>query len=293
MHSFCLTHTGRRQPVALYLRPEYVPRIHYTVPRALSTKHGQQGFGKLSIYSDPSQNRVEKFSPWNFTTKIIPWYSQDINYKSHLYDILVSYYIRDDQIMVMGARRAGYFASLIIMILGIIQVPLGLIFMAGGLFESMMDGDADTFMTGLAMVIFGTLMFIVGLIASVVLKKSDAGNVTISINAKDSMIQGIPEPNPILKLDKSNELESMQPQIDDQNPDEKAIEEKLPQMEPEEISLKDMVMDLQEAKIGDSTRLDYIAKRIRDNRTIYNSDSEYVKKKFTEMRENITKDQDT
>ena len=49
-----------------------------------------------------------------------------------------------------------------------------------------------------------------------------------------------------------------------------------------------MVLDLQEAKIGDQGRLAYIMERIENGRTIYNSDEQYVRQKFRQLREEIT-----
>ena len=50
----------------------------------------------------------------------------------------------DDYIMVTP-RRVGYILSLIIMILGILAIPLGLLVGVAGFFESLGTGDASAF----------------------------------------------------------------------------------------------------------------------------------------------------
>ena len=54
-----------------------------------------------------------------------------------------------------------------------------------------------------------------------------------------------------------------------------------------DVSLIDMIRDLQEAGIGDQRRLSYIMNRIENNRSIYNSDEQYVREKFKQLREEI------
>ena len=54
------------------------------------------------------------------------------------------------------------------------------------------------------------------------------------------------------------------------------------------ISLYDMILDLQDAKIGDPRRLAYIMERIDNGRPIYNSDERYVREKFRQLREDLT-----
>ena len=49
-----------------------------------------------------------------------------------------------------------------------------------------------------------------------------------------------------------------------------------------------MVKDLQDAQMGDQNRLAYIMKRIEDGRSIYNSDEQYVRYKFGQLRKEIT-----
>ena len=56
----------------------------------------------------------------------------------------------------------------------------------------------------------------------------------------------------------------------------------------DDISLSDMIRDLQDAKIGDPGRLAYIMERIQRDLPIYNSDEQYVQKKFMQLREEIT-----
>lgn len=198
----------------------------------------------------------------------------------------------------MGARRVGYFVGLVIMIFGIILVPLGLIFMFGGIFESLQTGSANMLSGGLFMVISGTLMFVVGLVSAVVLKKTDGGQVNISINAANGVIQANQDSRPLLKVDEDMPLEpeesiplekkqSGQELVDNSEllqPKEQAESVK------EEISMLDMVKDLQDAKIGDMPRLNYIENRLNDGRTVYNSDKEWVRRKFEELRAKITKE---
>ena len=193
----------------------------------------------------------------------------------------------------MGVRRAGYFTSLIIMILGIIAIPLGLIFSAGGVFESIQSGSTDTLTMGILLVILGIFMFIVGMIASIVLKKSDSGQVNISINAAEGIIKTMPEPKPILKLNKDERLENKQIQTEREDKG-KRLENKQIQTEREdqdsETSIQDMVAYLQEAEVGDKQRFDYITKRIKNGKTIYNSDIQYIKIQFEKFRTKTTKD---
>ena len=49
-----------------------------------------------------------------------------------------------------------------------------------------------------------------------------------------------------------------------------------------------MVKDLQDAKMGDQKRLAYIMDRIESGRPIYNSDGQYVRQKFGQLRKEIT-----
>ena len=46
-----------------------------------------------------------------------------------------------------------------------------------------------------------------------------------------------------------------------------------------------MIRDLQDADIGDPKRLAYILTRIKNDRTIYNSDKNYVQERFRHMRD--------
>ena len=48
-----------------------------------------------------------------------------------------------------------------------------------------------------------------------------------------------------------------------------------------------MIRDLQDANMGDQRRLVYILKRIEDGRPIYNSDEQYVRYKFKQMRADL------
>ena len=200
----------------------------------------------------------------------------------------------------MGARRAGYITSLIVMILGIIMIPLGLIFMTGGIYDGMMTGEAGMFAGGIVLLGAGILMFIIGLPLSIALKRSGNDNINITFSAQDGRLIDAQEPNPILKMDRIEPLddmsarkqlgesETLKPQYQDAQDDTSQNQDKKPTVKT--ISLQDMVMDLQEAERGDKGRLDYIAKRLASGRTIYDSDNEYVQKQFTRLRAEITKE---
>ena len=217
------------------------------------------------------------------------------------------FFIKASDKGIMGARRAGYFTGLVIMILGIIMVPVGVILMAGGVFDSIQSGDADMFMGGIVMIIFGIIMFVVGLVLSIVLKKSGGENVNITISAHEG-VMGMPEADPMLNINRQETLGGAQdnpvldvlpepklPSQDIQDGGDKGKqnmqERPAEQVEEEEVSLQDMVMDLQEAGRGERARLEYIAKRLGDNRTIYNTDKEYVKRQFANLRAEITKEE--
>ena len=45
-----------------------------------------------------------------------------------------------------------------------------------------------------------------------------------------------------------------------------------------------MILDLQDAKIGDVKRLEYILDRIKNDRPIYNSDEQYMRENFIRLR---------
>ena len=51
-----------------------------------------------------------------------------------------------------------------------------------------------------------------------------------------------------------------------------------------------MIKDLQDAKMGDQKRLAYIMDRIESGRPIYNSDEQYVRQKFGQLRREITRE---
>ena len=55
----------------------------------------------------------------------------------------------------------------------------------------------------------------------------------------------------------------------------------------DDISLFDMIRDLQDAKMGDPRRLAYIMERIESDRPVYNSDEQYVREKFRQMRKEL------
>ena len=60
----------------------------------------------------------------------------------------------------------------------------------------------------------------------------------------------------------------------------------------DDVSLSDMIRDLQDAKMGDPRRLAYIMERIESDRPIYNSDERYVREKFRQLREEIIQKSD-
>ena len=211
----------------------------------------------------------------------------------------------------MGARRAGYFVGLVIMILGIIMVPSGLIMAFGGIFDSVQTGDVSMLTGGVVLVVLGVIMFVVGLVPAIVLKKSGGENVNITISGREGFIE-TPESDPMLNLNRQDMLGSSSTQdssvldvIQDpkqlsqenkghgserrQNVQEHGTAAEPPLEEDEEVSMQDMIMDLQESGRGEKARLEYIARRLDGNRTIYNSDSEYVKKQFASLRAEITK----
>ena len=65
-------------------------------------------------------------------------------------------------------------------------------------------------------------------------------------------------------------------------------------MPDEDVSLSDMVRDLQESGVGDQNRLSYVMSRIENGRTIYDSDRRYVEQKFRQLRDSITgRDEET
>lgn len=183
-----------------------------------------------------------------------------------------------------GPRRVGYFVSLTIMVLGILGIPLGIVLGIAGVFESIGTGDTSTFGGGVAITITSMIMFIVGLVLSIVLKKSGKDkhvHITISSDDKDALVLN---PDSLPKHgDQTKEIPAHKPT--GEIPPTKSIGV-------EEASLQDMLQDVLDADIGDPKRLEYVAKRVRENRTIYNSDSEYVKKLFGKLRAEITKNDD-
>ncbi len=171
------------------------------------------------------------------------------------------------------------------MILGILGIPLGIIISITGFFESLGSGDASMFGFGLGMAVTGTIMFIVGLILSIILKKSgDDKHIHISITSDEKGAVTL-NPDSLLKQDeKSKEI-----------PSQKSVKELAAPPQPidkEQISFSDMLEDILEAGMGDTKRLEYIEKRVRDNRTIYDSDAQYVTKQFRKLRADLTKDDD-
>ena len=127
-------------------------------------------------------------------------------------------------------------------------------------------------------------MFIVGLVMSIILKKSGSDkhvHISISADDKDALTtnqDSLPEKE-VNKVKKPLGQESI-----------KKIPE--PDTTDENVSFSDMLQDIIENNIGDKGRLEYIKKRVKDNRTIYNSDVEYVKKQFKKHRNEITKSDD-
>ena len=58
----------------------------------------------------------------------------------------------------------------------------------------------------------------------------------------------------------------------------------------DDVSLQDMIRDLQDSKLGDQGRLAYVMDRIEKGRPIYDSDEQYVREKFRQLREEITRE---
>ena len=54
--------------------------------------------------------------------------------------------------------------------------------------------------------------------------------------------------------------------------------------------MQDMIRDLQDGKLGDQGRLAYVMDRIEKGRPIYDSDEQYVREKFRQLREEITRE---
>lgn len=204
---------------------------------------------------------------------------------------------------MVGVRRVGYFVSLAMMILGILAIPLGIIVSVGGFFASFDSGDTETFGIGVGMTIAGIIMFIVCLVLSIVLKKSgsdDKINLIVSkSDAQDILNQKI---DPRLGADAKKEvagghgrgkLEAAQGQETVETKD------KSPQLRSnvgatdsenvdiDDVDFSDMLQDLLEERMGDVSRLEYISKRLENNRSIYNSDRQYVERQFKKLRANI------
>ena len=172
-----------------------------------------------------------------------------------------------------GLRRVGYFISLTIMILSIFAVPLGVIVSIGGFFDSLDSGNTATFGGGVAMIAIGIIGFFLGLVLSIILKKSGNDKQVIIVDKSESKTQ-LKINNPKIVELPTNEQPKLEEPMD------------------EDVSLQDMINDLKEMGRGDTPRLKYIEKRIIDNRVIYNSDLQYVKKQFKILRAEITKDDD-
>ena len=170
------------------------------------------------------------------------------------------------------------------MILGVLGIPLGIIVGITGFFESLGSGDASIFGAGLGMVVTGTIMFIVGLVLSIILKKSGNNkhvHISISSDEKDAVILS---PDSLPKQDKKpKEIASQKP----------VKEVAAPQPVDEgQVAFSDMLQDVLEAGMGDTKRLEYINKRVKDDRTIYDSDAQYVKKQFRILRDDLIKTDD-
>ena len=205
---------------------------------------------------------------------------------------------------MVGVRRVGYFVSLAIMILGILAIPLGIIVSIGGFFASFDSGDTEMFGGGVGMIIAGIIMFIFGLVLSIVLKKSgsdDRINLIVSkSDAEDILNQRI---DPRLKADARKEVasdSSRRPEVtQEQETSETTAKNVSPQpkldasaesgedVDIDDVSFSDMLQDLLEERIGDVSRLEYIAKRLENNRSIYNTDRQYVERQFKKFRARI------
>ena len=166
------------------------------------------------------------------------------------------------------------------MILGILGIPLGIIVGITGFFESIGSGDASMFGAGLGMTVTGTIMFIVGLVLSIILKKSGNNkhvHISILSDEKDAVILN---PELLPKQDKKPK------RITSQKPVKEVAAPK--PVDEEQVAFSDMLQDVLEAGMGDTKRLEYIDKRVKGDRTIYNSDAQYVKKQFRILRNDLT-----
>lgn len=205
---------------------------------------------------------------------------------------------------MVGVRRVGYFVSLTIMILGILAIPLGIIVSITGFFASFDSGDTEMFGGGVGMIVAGIIMFIFGLVLSIVLKKSgsdDRINLIVSkADAQDILNQKI---DPRLKEDARKEVAGDSPHRPEvaqgQETSEITTENRSLQsksdagteggknIDIDDVDFSDMLQDLLEERIGDVSRLEYIAKRLENNRSIYNTDRQYVERQFKKFRASI------
>ena len=168
-------------------------------------------------------------------------------------------------------RRIGYWVSITIMILGIFAIPVGILIAIGGFFDSLDSGNTTGVGVGAGLFILGFIGFIIGLIMSIILKKSGSDKpVYVYLNSDKDGKPALQKPKPVL-IDVT--AEPTPPTKD----------------ECDGVDLYDMIKDLQEMGRGDKTRLEYIEKRIDNGKNIYNSDTEYVKYCFRKLRADITK----
>ena len=170
-----------------------------------------------------------------------------------------------------NTRRIGYWISITIMILGIFAIPVGILIAIGGFFDSLDSGNTTGVGVGAGLFILGFIGFIIGLVMSIILKKS--GNdkpVYVYLNSEKDDKQAPQEPKP---TPADAPVKPLPPTKD----------------ECDGVELHDMIKDLQEMDRGDKMRLEYIEKRINNGKNIYNSDTEYVKYCFRKLRADITK----
>ena len=203
---------------------------------------------------------------------------------------------------MVGVRRVGYFISLTLMILGILAIPLGIVLIIGGFFASIDDGDTEMFGAGAALTITGIITFIVCLVLSIILKKSgDDNKINLIVSKSDA--QSILNQREDVKLGayvkKEVEGQNLGKLESAQDNNATTTQNKQPQLRPnldtansesadnDVVDFSDMLQDLLEERMGDTSRLEYISKRLENNRSIYNSDRQYVEREFKKLRDSI------
>ncbi|MCY4490471.1 MAG: hypothetical protein OXC46_03290 [Thaumarchaeota archaeon] len=203
---------------------------------------------------------------------------------------------------MVGVRRVGYFISLTLMILGILAIPFGIVLGIGGFVASIDDGDTEMFGAGVALTITGIITFIVCLVLSIILKKSgDDNKINLIVSKSDA--QSILNQRTDAKLGayvkKEVEGQSLGKLESAQDNNDTMTQNKHPQLRSnlgtadsesadiDVVDFSDMLQDLLEERMGDTSRLEYISKRLENNRSIYNSDRQYVEREFKKLRDSI------